>query len=142
MAEYVMTSGVGTPLYCAPEVICGEMYGTACDVFSFGIIMFEVAENQVPYANVKGSLMALHDKVLEGERPGPWLLTDKVFGAASSRANWVRLLAERCWRGNAAERPSFQQVRDEIASVLKTVDVQDVEDRGDHVYGDDADSSL
>lgn len=140
MAEYVMTSGVGTPLYCAPEVICGEMYGAACDVFSFGIIMFEVAENQVPYANVKGSLMALHDKVLEGERPGPWLLTDKVFGAASSRANWVRLLAERCWRGNAAERPSFQQVRDEIASVLKTVDVQDVEDRVDRVYG--ADSSL
>eukprot|EP00667_Euglena_gracilis_P003845 EG_transcript_3857 len=41
----------GTPGYMAPEVIRGRKYGKACDVFSFGSLLYEVTHATVPYAN-------------------------------------------------------------------------------------------
>ncbi len=37
-----ITRGVGTGLYRAPEVIEGTKYGTSADMFSLGIIIFEM----------------------------------------------------------------------------------------------------
>lgn len=38
-----MTSKIGTYQWMAPEVISGQIYTTKADVFSFGIIMWEIA---------------------------------------------------------------------------------------------------
>lgn len=37
-----LTSVVGSPIYMAPQILRGEKYNSKCDVWSFGIIIFEV----------------------------------------------------------------------------------------------------
>ena len=37
------TNGVGTMLWMAPEVIQGELYGREADVYSYGIVLWEIA---------------------------------------------------------------------------------------------------
>ena len=34
-ADYPLSSGVGTPCWCAPEILCGEGYGTPADVYRY-----------------------------------------------------------------------------------------------------------
>ena len=45
-----MTKAVGTPLWMAPEAFRGdENYGSAVDVYSFAIVMWELATFRVPW---------------------------------------------------------------------------------------------
>ena len=48
MADNRTMTTVGTNGYTAPEVLRGEHYGTAADVFSFAIVMGELVSLQVP----------------------------------------------------------------------------------------------
>ena len=47
--DTTMTS-TGTALWMAPEVASEERYDSKADSFSFGIILFEVAKRDLPYA--------------------------------------------------------------------------------------------
>jgi tetratricopeptide (TPR) repeat protein/predicted Ser/Thr protein kinase len=40
---------VGTPDYMSPEQVKGEKAGTAADVFSFGVILYEMVTGELPY---------------------------------------------------------------------------------------------
>ena len=53
MAEDRKMTMVGTKLYTAPEVLRGEQYGTAADVFSFSIVMCEMLTLREPYSAVR-----------------------------------------------------------------------------------------
>lgn len=46
--ELCMTN-IGTPYYMAPEVIQGLEYGFKCDIWSMGIILFEICTLQHPF---------------------------------------------------------------------------------------------
>lgn len=46
-------SGAGSPRYMAPEVLSGNKYNLKADVYSFGIIMWQVLAGQTPYAFVR-----------------------------------------------------------------------------------------
>jgi len=39
---------VGTPYYIAPEIVKGKPYGYSADIWSLGIIMYEVCMLDVP----------------------------------------------------------------------------------------------
>jgi serine/threonine protein kinase len=41
---------VGTPLYMAPEQLCGRAAGPAADVYAFGLVLFEAATGARPHA--------------------------------------------------------------------------------------------
>ena len=43
------TVSVGTPFWVAPEIINGEPYSSSCDVYSFGIILWELYTRRIPY---------------------------------------------------------------------------------------------
>ncbi|TPP66758.1 Serine/threonine-protein kinase 33 [Fasciola gigantica] len=47
--EEVLADACGTPLYMAPEVLSGKSYTRQCDVWSLGILMYQLLTNQVPY---------------------------------------------------------------------------------------------
>ena len=53
MAES-MTGKIGTYQWMAPEVINNEKYTEKADVYSFGIILWEIASREPPYKNING----------------------------------------------------------------------------------------
>eukprot|EP00439_Symbiodinium_sp_Y106_P023975 s955_g2.t3 len=40
---------VGSPTYMAPEIVAGEAYGAPCDVWSLGVILYELASFKRPF---------------------------------------------------------------------------------------------
>ena len=55
--ESLTMTYVGTPLYVAPEVMRGQRYGTAADIFSFGIVLNQIDTGERPYTGQNFSLM-------------------------------------------------------------------------------------
>eukprot|EP00928_Gymnodinium_smaydae_P062557 TRINITY_DN46395_c0_g1_i1.p1 TRINITY_DN46395_c0_g1~~TRINITY_DN46395_c0_g1_i1.p1 ORF type:complete len:567 (+),score=81.17 TRINITY_DN46395_c0_g1_i1:177-1877(+) len=48
-AAYDKMTCVGSPIYMAPEVVGGEPYGPACDVWSSGVILYELCTLRKPF---------------------------------------------------------------------------------------------
>ena len=47
-----MTGGIGTSQYTAPEVLRSQRYDNKVDVYSFGIILWEIHAKRLPYADM------------------------------------------------------------------------------------------
>jgi len=60
-------STVGTPWYCAPEVINGEEYGNRCDVWSIGCFAIELVSGKPPFDDLNDIACLL--KMAEGNPP-------------------------------------------------------------------------
>mmetsp|Transcript_146291 Transcript_146291/g.380243 ORF Transcript_146291/g.380243 Transcript_146291/m.380243 type:complete len:392 (+) Transcript_146291:78-1253(+) len=114
--EAWMTRCVGTWRWMAPEVFSSNEYDEKIDVFSFGIVMFEVFTGEIPYADTwplnsgVNPRIGLH--IINGIRPNVQL----VQSGHPTRA--VQLM-QKCWAGNPQERPDFSVVRQQLASQLE-----------------------
>lgn len=53
----------------APEVFSGMKYGEKCDVYSFGVILWEMIVRRKPYEELGGPAYRIMWKVHEGTRP-------------------------------------------------------------------------
>ena len=92
----------GTPLYIAPEIWINAEFTPACDVYSFAIIAYQLFSNEDPFKNCSND--EIKDKVIKGVRP------EFNFPIPDS----YRKLIEKCWSQNPAERPSFDQIANEL----------------------------
>lgn len=64
---------MGTPQWLAPEVTDGEPYSKAADVYSFGIVLWEIGSRRLPYSTTprvdEMQPLALLAEVAKGVRP-------------------------------------------------------------------------
>jgi serine/threonine protein kinase len=97
-----MTRLVGTPLYMAPEVLCEQSYSYSADVYSFGIVLCEIATRLWPWEEDTSitDTQRLREAVLAGRRPS---IPDSCPRAFAE-------LIQACWRGDPALRPTFPQI--------------------------------
>jgi len=52
----------GTPNYMAPEVKRGDMYGTAADIYSLGIVLYKLTnENRLPFCDLEKQILRHSD---------------------------------------------------------------------------------
>lgn len=55
---------IGTPYYLAPEIWDNQIYDYRCDIFSLGVLTYEMAALRVPFQGV--SLQDLYKKIKRG----------------------------------------------------------------------------
>ena len=94
-----MTAETGSYRWMAPEVIRHEPYGTGCDVYSFGVLCWEMLSYSTPFPQLTVLEVAL-SVATKGMRPeipahSPRVLVD---------------LIEQCWQHSWEERPTMQDV--------------------------------
>eukprot|EP00039_Didymoeca_costata_P021910 m.345741 g.345741 ORF g.345741 m.345741 type:complete len:1174 (+) comp27133_c0_seq1:188-3709(+) len=102
------TLGVGTPLWSAPEIYAGKWgvshYGAAADVYSFSIVMYEIATRKLPFEEVSMEIGALNKHISKGGRPR---ISEEEISDIPPR--YMQLMQD-CWQQNAQNRPSFAVV--------------------------------
>ena len=105
-----MTCEIGTIPYMAPEIIQNIIitkfftyvknkhivYTKSVDVYSYGIVLWELLENKVIYNNL--NLLDIRETVLNGIRP-------KITKFDSSQ-NYIQLI-KQCWASSPILRPNF-----------------------------------
>ncbi len=110
-----MTTHVGTRYYMAPEVTCGQVYGTSCDVFSFGMMMFVVLAIEFsPYGEGLPS-MAIDQKVAMDPTFRPRI--DVVRSTEGYMAGTDEII-EQCWQHEPDERPSMTDISFRLDTIL------------------------
>src|SRR5437660_551071 len=87
--------------YLAPEVLSKKIYTKESDIYSFGMIMWEVTTGKKPFHN------RLHDQylmidILKGERPQITNDTPESYAE----------LMKRCWDNNPENRPTAREIYD------------------------------
>jgi len=121
-----MTGQVGTYQWMAPEVLANERYTEKADVYSFGIILWEMATRQCPYDGMN-AIQAAMAVLRESELPLPLspyvylllflllllLLTrldpdlrPPVAGAVPAPLNELMVA---CWDQSDARRPTMRE---------------------------------
>ena len=59
---------IGTPQYCSPEILNNNVQNFfTCDIWSFGIIMYELFHNKTPFDNYNTSLNEIINNIKKGE---------------------------------------------------------------------------
>ena len=101
---------VGSVQWVAPEVLLGHGYSRTCDVWSFGVVCWELMTARIPFDGM--SMVLVASKVaLEGMRlPVP----------ADAPLQLLRLMA-RCWAEAPAQRPEFSEVLTELEAIRQDV---------------------
>ncbi|CAO2170764.1 unnamed protein product [Urochloa humidicola] len=102
-----MTGETGTLGYMAPEVLNGHPYNRKCDVYSFGICLWEVYCCDMPYPDLSFSEVT-SAVVRQNLRP------EIPRCCPSSLANVMK----RCWDANPDKRPEMA----EVVSMLEAID--------------------
>merc|ERR1712173_358621 len=59
----------GTPQWMSPEVCQGQEYTKKSDVYSFAVVMWEIASRKIPFQDSKKNSLALIKHIIEGMRP-------------------------------------------------------------------------
>jgi serine/threonine protein kinase len=111
-ARGVTKSTTGPVKWMAPEAIRRRMYSSASDVFSFGVLLFEVFSGTPPWQGVDNTDVMF--RVCSGERI---LLDENLFPKD------IRSLIVSCWQQNPQERPNIRSVHDILLAQLYEVPV-------------------
>jgi serine/threonine protein kinase len=116
-----MSHDVGTPLYRAPEIIIGTRYTNKVDIFSFGVLLFEIVTGRQPLQDCGGNEFQLSMKVTAGAR-------EKIPDTVE---RFTAGLISRCWDGDPGQRPTFREIFSELQAnrfkLFSAVDSQAVE---------------
>lgn len=95
----LMTNNKGSAAWMAPEVFEGSTYTERCDVYSWGIILWEMLARQQPFQNIE-LLYSIMWSVHTGHRP------PLLEGCPAP----VERLITTCWDQSPARRPSMEEV--------------------------------
>ena len=108
--SYEMTGNTGSLRYMAPEVALKKPYNEKADVYSFAIMLWQMARDKVPFKGMTRE-MFMADVVVGGERPK----LDKSWPRSFSN------MLVKSWDPDHRMRPSFAELVIEIDSLLKAV---------------------
>ncbi|XP_011297479.1 mitogen-activated protein kinase kinase kinase 7 [Fopius arisanus] len=95
-----MTNNKGSAAWMAPEVFEGSKYTEKCDIFSWGVILWEVLTRRKPFDDIGGSAYRIMWAVHVGQRP------PLIEGCPKP----IEDLITRCWQKNPEGRPGMEDI--------------------------------
>mmetsp|Transcript_2005 Transcript_2005/g.2828 ORF Transcript_2005/g.2828 Transcript_2005/m.2828 type:complete len:215 (+) Transcript_2005:3-647(+) len=115
---------ITSPRWMAPEVLAGETYSKSADVFSFGVVLWELLTLMVPWED-KTSWQIMHAVVELKERlplpPTPQVPYRPLFGfedySSLSGCEEFCSLIEECF-ASATERPTFSNIIPRLQTIF------------------------
>ncbi|OQR85313.1 kinase [Thraustotheca clavata] len=113
--ETNVPTGFGTSRWMAPEILSGDTYTKAADIYAFGIVLSELDTHQIPFANERTASgndltnFAILQKVVNGQ------LKPK-FGPSCPPE--LVALADLCLHPNPKARPTAQHVAQTLEKLL------------------------
>ena len=97
-SKFPISSNNQSPIYTAPEFYWENEITKSGDVFSFGMIVYEIISNKKPFLNEQPFM--IQQKIASGERPD---FNEKINDS-------FKELIESCWCDNPSERLSFENI--------------------------------
>ncbi|XP_058060446.1 mitogen-activated protein kinase kinase kinase 7 [Anopheles bellator] len=125
----LMTNNKGSAAWMAPEVFEGSKYTEKCDVFSWGIILWEVIAREQPFKHIDTSF-AIMWRVHQGRRP------PLIEGCPKP----IEQLMVRCWSQDPNQRPPMKEVVSVMNGLCKMFDGEN-EPIGEDILSDDEEES-
>ena len=94
-----MTTGVGTPIWMAPELLLMEDYDYRADIYSYGVILWEIETREKPFNDLMPQqiMMKAIQKMKQEEIP-----KETPQGLAK--------IISQCWSHRQEDRPELNQV--------------------------------
>ncbi|BES93474.1 Protein tyrosine kinase [Nesidiocoris tenuis] len=102
-------STAGTYPWMAPEVIKSSTYSKASDVWSFGVVLWELLTGQTPYKNIEPFAIAYGVASTLLKLPIP----------STCPQSWAELM-EACWAHDPHKRPSFDKVLNGLDDIMRS----------------------
>ena len=92
------TELAGTYRWMPPEIMraAEARINKKCDLFSYGMILYELFAHKKPYADLDGDVEVV-TKVLAGKRPS----------IPRTLPRYLRQLLKSCWKEDPSQRPTF-----------------------------------
>lgn len=109
----------GTPLYMAPEVMLGEEFNEKADVYSFGIVLWEILTRKEPFSQYSDYDIFVAAICDEGVRPP---IPDDCIPS-------LRKLMTDCWDANPKKRPDFVDIVKRLDEIIIEYAIEDPEGR-------------
>lgn len=119
--------GGGTPQWLAPEVIRGQPFSKAADVFSFGIVLWELATRSLPHPDRQDNMFDLMDEIADrGLRPGLQNIEFSTGGKENLELEQSYLtLMTHCWHDDPQSRPGFNGIERSLKEMMDKLDGKD-----------------
>jgi len=111
--RYELTGNTGSRRYMAPEVAKDCAYDKSVDVYSFGILLWELCTTEKPFFGYSSN-KHMQRVVLGGERPP---MDSQHVHDFPANLKW---LMNQCWSPFPVARPTFPQVKRVLADVLES----------------------
>ncbi|KAB1271522.1 Mitogen-activated protein kinase kinase kinase 21 [Camelus dromedarius] len=103
-------SAAGTYAWMAPEVIKSSVFSKGSDIWSYGVLLWELLTGEVPYRGIDGLAVAYGVAVNKLTLPVP----------STCPEPFAKLMKE-CWQQDPHIRPSFALILEQLTAIERAV---------------------
>jgi serine/threonine protein kinase len=105
---------IGTPHWMAPEILKGEVYEYSSDVYSFGMILWEILKLEIPYYGL--NYYQIYNRVVQEK---------KIVEIPTEGHEVLIQMIRNCLKFDSKDRPTLKEIvsiLEKLKSVNKNID--------------------
>merc|ERR1712232_689225 len=109
--SYHISGGLGSRMYMSPEVVLNQPYNLSSDLYTFGLVLWEILALEKPYREIPTRNTYRERVCLAGHRP-----------SMSGKHLWserLRNIMKSAWQYDPKCRPSMRSVRRALKKEMK-----------------------